>query len=161
MLDIITLDESPMTDFEIKDLCIELFNLGIKPTNNFNTKQKTLYLFLDTFSNLLEVGLDVYLSKNLHSTFDIQPTIDSLTELGLYDAAAKFDLVKNRFDNNEHQQVGETWDEYKSRIGIQDEVNSWNDELINEMSDQFPFKWINKNSKNLNEGLSFERKSSH
>lgn len=146
-----------MTDLELHDLCAELFEVGLKSTTNFNNKQKVLFLFLDIFNYIQEDGLDVYLSNNLCSPFDIRPNTNSMRELGLHHTADKFDFIKSRFDSNKHHQDGETWDEYKSRIEILDEVNSWDNTLTKEMSDHFPYKWIRQNYKDLSEGLSFER----
>ena len=148
-----------MTDLELDDLCTELFDVGLKSTTNFNDKQKILFLFLDIFNYILEDGLDVYLSNNLCSPFDIRPNTNSMRELGLHHTADKFDFIKNRFDCNKHHQDGETWDKYKSRIGILNEVNSWDSTLIKEMSDHFPYEWIRQNYKALIDGLSFERAS--
>ena len=82
-----------------------------------------------------------------------------MRELGLHHTADKFDFIKNRFDSNKHHHDGETWDEYKSRIEILDEVNSWDNTLVKEMSDHFPYEWIRQNNTDLSEGLSFERAS--
>jgi hypothetical protein len=150
---------SPMTDFELDDLCTVLFDVGLKSTTNLNDKQKALFLFLDIFNYIQEDGLDVYLSNNLYPPFDIRPNTNSMRELGLHHTAEKFDFIKNRFDSNRHHQDGETWEEYKSRIGILDEVNSWHNTLNREISDHFPYEWIRLNYKDLSEGLSFERAS--
>ena len=149
-----------MTDFELDELCTKLFDVGLKSTTDFNTRQKVLFLFLDIFNYIQEDGLDVYLSNNLDSPFDIRPNTNSMRELGLHQTADKFDFIKNRFDINKHHQDGETWDDYKSRIGILDEVNSWDNILTQEMRDQFPYEWIRQNYKELSEGLSFERRAS-
>lgn len=146
-----------MTDLESHDLCTELFDVGLKSTADFNDKQKVLFLFLDIFNYIQEDGLDVYLSNNLYPPFDIQPNANSMRELGLHHTADKFEFIKNRFDCNKHHQDGETWDEYKLRIGILNEVDSWDDTLIREMSDHFPYAWIRRNYKDLSEGLSFNR----
>jgi hypothetical protein len=146
-----------MTDFELDDLCTELFDVGLISTTDFNDKQKVLFLFLDVFNYIHEDGLDVYLSNNLYPPFDIRPNTNSLRELGLHHTADKFDFIKNKFDSNSHHKDGETWDEYKLRIGILDEVKSWDTTLIEEISDNFPYDWIRRNYKDLSKGLSFER----
>jgi len=146
-----------MTELEISKLCDELFVEGLKSTINFNDEQKTLFLFLDIFNYIDEDGLDVYLSNNLYSPFEIQPSIDSMKELGLYQIAEKFEFIKERFDNNKQHHEWESWDEYKSRIGIKNEVNSWDTSLIREIRDNFPHEWIYKNLNNLIDGLVIEK----
>jgi hypothetical protein len=148
-----------MTDLELDDLCTELFEVGLKSSTNFNDKQNVLFLFLGIFNYIQEDGLDVYLSNNMHPPFDIRPTTKSMRELGLHHTADRFDFIKNRFDINRHHQDGETWEEYKTRIGIVGEVNSSDKTLIREMSDHFPYEWIRRNYKDLSEGLNFERTS--
>ncbi|MFZ6009800.1 MAG: hypothetical protein ACOYXT_05570 [Bacteroidota bacterium] len=148
-----------MTDLELDDLCTNLFNVGLKSTTDVNDKQKTIFLFLAIFNYIHEDGLDVYLSNNLNSPFDIRSNINSMRELGLQDVADKFEFMQNRFDLNKHHRDGETWDEYKLRIGIATEVNSWENTLLNEMRDNYPYSWINKNCTDLSEGLGFKSAS--
>ena len=148
-----------MTNLVLRNLCTELFDVGLKSGTNFNDKQNVLFLFLGIFNYIQEDGLDVYLSNNMHPPFDIRPTTKSMRELGLRHTADRFDFIKNRFDINRHHQDGETWEEYKTRIGIVGEVNSSDKTLIREMSDHFPYEWIRRNYKDLSEGLNFERTS--
>lgn len=142
-----------MTNQESHSLCTQLFDIGLKSTNSFNDKQKTLYLFLDIFNYIDEDELDVYLSNNLYPPFDIRPNIIAMRELGLHQIADKFAFIKNCFDGHSPHQQGETWDQYKLRIGIWSHVDIWDKTLRDEFNDNFPYAWIDQNYFELTDGL--------
>ena len=114
---------------------------------------------MDIFNYILEDGLDVYLSNNMNQSFDIRPNINAMRELGLPQIADNFEFIKSRFDDNEDHKEGETWDEYKLRLGILGKGNSWDTVLIKDMADNFPYQWIRLNYAELTNGLNLKRVS--
>ena len=142
-----------MTQEHIDKLCIALFDRGLESLIELNSKQQTLYLFLDIYYYMQEDGLDIYLSNNLTPPFDIIPNINAMRELGLSIISDYFEFIKVSFDNNELHKQGEKWHEYKSRIGILDKVNYLDPILTKMMTDDFPFNWIEKNYNELNKNL--------
>jgi hypothetical protein len=142
-----------MKEENIDNLCIALFDRGLKSVIDLNSKQKTLYLFLDIFYYIEEDGLDVYLSNNLNPPFDIIPNINAMRELGLDSISDHFQFIKVSFDNNEFWQEVETWEGYKTRIGILDRVNYLHPILSKIMVENFPLIWIIENYNELIDNL--------
>jgi hypothetical protein len=76
-----------------------------------------------------------------------------MRELRLDSISDYFEFIKVSFDNNEFWQEGETWEGYKTRIGILDKVNYLHPVLFKMMMDKFPLTWIIENYNELIDNL--------